>query len=92
MKSCRQMMEFASSSLESKAGWWPRLKMYLHCRHCPPCGVLSKNFAVLHEACRRAAKAGLTEAAAALQDLEGLSPEAKQRMAEVIAAECRQKQ
>ena len=88
MKSCRQMMESASHSLESASGWWPRLRMHLHTRKCPSCGTLSKNFEVIREACRRAAKAGFTEAAAALQDLEGLSPDAKRRLAAVIAEEC----
>ena len=85
--SCRKMMEFASESLETQSGWWPRLRMHLHCRCCPPCGTLSKNFAILREAAKRAAKAGMTEAAAALQDIEGLSPEAKAKLAAYVAEE-----
>ena len=83
--SCRKMMEFASESLETRSGWWPRLRMHLHCRKCPSCGTLSKNFAILREAAKRAAKAGMTEAAAALQDIEGLSPEAKAKLAAYVA-------
>ena len=56
MSCCRSFAERSSGRLEVPVGWWARLKMLMHCRRCPPCAVVYRNFKVLRDAARRAGR------------------------------------
>ena len=79
MPSCKEIGELSSGHLDVRPGLLARIRVFLHCRMCGPCRTTSRNWVVIREAVRRAAKR-------VPDDCEGLADCSKQRMRGVIEA------